>query len=150
MLLALTACSIPSVRAAVVSFITETFDNCVHFFTRDLGANSITRRYQLQDLPEGFTEHFRDESDAAVSIFYKRDNGETLCFTQSAADSFDASIDNEFGELTMLSHQDIDVYLYETAGCLHAMWLYDGYAFELTYYGDCSRDDVLKLIEALE
>ncbi len=33
LLIALTACSIPSVRAAATKFIRETFDSYVHFFT---------------------------------------------------------------------------------------------------------------------
>ena len=38
MLIALTACSIPTVRAAVVDFIKETYDNCIRLFTGETGS----------------------------------------------------------------------------------------------------------------
>ena len=45
LIITLTACSIPSVRAAVVGFIKETYDNCVRLFTGDVGSNKISDQY---------------------------------------------------------------------------------------------------------
>ena len=42
LIITLTACSIPSVRAAVVGFIKETYDNCIRLFTGGVGSNNIS------------------------------------------------------------------------------------------------------------
>ena len=56
MLITLTACSIPTVRAAVVDFIKETYENCIHLFTGEAGSKKISAHYMLKDLPDGFEE----------------------------------------------------------------------------------------------
>lgn len=52
----LTACSMPSGRAAVVNFIKEIYENCIHLFTGEAGSIENSEHYILIELPDVFAE----------------------------------------------------------------------------------------------
>ena len=120
LLIALTACSIPSVRAAATKFIRETFDSYVHFFTEKSERRQITEYYRLTELPDGYAEEIVVKNDSCCISFYQIDLSGT------------------------------DVSIYESAGVMVAVWLHDQYAFNLTVYGDCGIDLMIKLIDSVQ
>lgn len=78
LIITLTACSIPSVRAAVVGFIKETYDNCIRLFTGGVGSNNISDQYGITELPDGFAEIGRKESDARCIVCYQNEKGDQI------------------------------------------------------------------------
>ena len=80
LLIALTACSIPSVRAAATKFIRETFDSYVHFFTEKSERRQITEHYRLTELPDGYAEEIVEKMTPVVfpSIKMRREIGSSL------------------------------------------------------------------------
>lgn len=80
LLIALTACSIPSVRAAATKFIRETFDSYVHFFTEKSERRQITEYYRLTELPDGYAEEIVVKMTPVVfpSIKMRREIGSSL------------------------------------------------------------------------
>lgn len=83
LLIALTACSIPSVRAAATKFIRETFDSYVHFFTEKSERRQITEHYRLTELPDGYAEEIVVKNDSCCISFYQNEAGDRIIFAQS-------------------------------------------------------------------
>ena len=140
LLIALTACSIPSVRAAATKFIRETFDSYVHFFTEKSERRQITEYYRLTELPD----------DSCCISFYQNEAGDRIIFAQSVTEDFAIDVDNENGKHSQIDLSGTDVSIYESAGVMVAVWLHDQYAFSLTVYGDCGIDLMIKLIDSVQ
>lgn len=150
LIIILTACSIPPVRAAVVGFIKETYDNCVRLFTGDVGSNKISDQYGLTELPDGFTETDRTESNSRRIVSYQNANGNQIILAQSITEDYSVFLDNENGKLSEISISDMNVSVYESDDCTVAVWLKDSYAFHLAVYGDYDMDFMIRLIEAVQ
>ena len=150
LIILLTACSIPSVRAAIVGFIKETYDNCIRLFTNDEGRNKLSEQYGFTALPDGFTEISRKESDARYSVSYQKVNGDQIILTQSITEDYSVFLDNENGELSEINLSGINVSVYESDDCMVAVWLQDQYAFHLTVYGNYDIDLIIELIGTVQ
>lgn len=150
LIIILTACSIPPVRAAVVGFIKETYDNCVRLFTGDVGSNKISDQYGLTELPDGFTETDRTESNSRRIVSYQNANGNQIILAQSITEDYSVFLDNENGKLSEISISDMNVSVYDSDDCTVAVWLQDSYAFHLAVYGDYDMDFIIRLIEAVQ
>lgn len=152
MVILLTACSIPSVRAAVVSFMQETHDTFVRFFTGDTGTNQIIEQYfiDIKDLPDGFTEIDVIENAASFVHVYQNNDGDKIILSQSISTDYEIDIDNEHGKLYEIDISGMNVSVYESDDCMVAVWLQAQYAFDLTVYGDYDMDFMMHLIEGVQ
>ena len=63
---------------------------------------------------------------------------------------FAIDVDNENGKHSQIDLSGTDVSIYESAGVMVAVWLHDQYAFNLTVYGDCGIDLMIKLIDSVQ
>lgn len=59
-------------------------------------------------------------------------------------------IDTRHGTIDEIDLSGITVNLYETDGCMVALWQQDGYAFDLTVYGSLDREQVLRLVDSVQ
>lgn len=150
MLIALTACSIPTVRAAVVDFIKETYDNCIRLFTGETGSKKISAHYVLTDLPDGFEEISTTETGTRNIVSYQNANGDQIILTQSITEDYAIFLDNENGELSEIDLSGTNVSVYESDDCTVAIWLQDSYAFHLTIYGDYDIDYIIDLVGTVQ
>lgn len=150
MLIALTACSIPTVRAAVVDFIKETYDNCIRLFTGETGSKKISAHYVLTDLPDGFEEISTTETGTRNIVSYQNANGDQIILTQSRTEDYAIFLDNENGDLSEINLSGMKVSVYESDDCMVAIWLQDQYAFHLTIYGDYDMDFIIKQVGAVK
>ena len=150
MLIALTACSIPTVRAAVVDFIKETYDNCIRLFTGETGSKKISAHYVLTDLPGGFEEISTTETGTRNIVSYQNANGDQIILTQSITEDYAIFLDNENGDLSEINLSGMKVSVYESDDCMVAIWLQDQYAFHLTIYGDYDMDFIIKQVGAVK
>lgn len=150
MLIALTACSIPTVRAAVVDFIKETYDNCIRLFTGETGSKKISAHYVLTDLPDGFEEISTTETGTRNIVSYQNANGDQIILTQSITEDYAIFLDNENGDLSEINLSGMKVSVYESDDCMVAIWLPDQYAFHLTIYGDYDMDFIIKQVGAVK
>ena len=152
LLIFLTACSIPSVRASVITFFKETYESFVLFFTGDAGTARILEQYALSSIPEGFSEIEAIEDDTFCIHIYRNDNGDEIILSQSITSDYSIYVDKEQGEITNIVISEVDVSILDSPenNCKGAIWLEDGYAFELTVYGDYDLDFIVQLVLAVE
>lgn len=149
-LITLTACSIPTVRAAVVGFIKETYHNCIHLFTGEAKSKGIVQHYALTELPSGFIEIAKRESEASCFTHYQNMNGDDIFLTQSITNHLSIHMDSEHGIISEMNLSGINITIYESDNCIIAVWLQDGYAFDLTIRGNCDTDLIVRLIESIQ
>lgn len=146
-----TACSVPEIREPVVEFVTEVYETFTEYFfegdsTEDV---NISKKYQLTSLPSGFEEIDTFENDSFVSTTYENENGDIICFSQSASES-SLFVDVEKGENKILNVSGYEVHLYSRQGAIQAIWIHDTYWFELICYGDYMDQDIIDMIESVE
>lgn len=67
----------PTVRAAVVQWITEWYEEHITYRYAGEEITGAMPQYEIMDLPEGYVESRRIELPNMVSIEYLRENGET-------------------------------------------------------------------------
>lgn len=149
-LIVLTAYGIPAVREPVKAFFKETYENCVRFFIGNAGAGKITEHYTLTELPDGFEAVHTVDNDASFTVAYRNKDGEEIILSQSIGADYWIDIDTRHGTITEIDLSGITVNLYETDGCMVALWQQDGYAFDLTVYGSLDREQVLRLVDSVQ
>lgn len=136
-------------RAAVVDFIKETYENCIHLFTGEAGSKKISKHYILTELPEGFVETKTDDSDASFVVVYQNEKGDKIILSQNITEGHWIDIDNEYGNISEIDISGIKVTLYEFDDCIVAVWIQDQYAFNLTVYGEYNIELIIRMIEAI-
>ena len=149
-LVVLTAYGIPAVREPVTAFFKETYENCVRFFTGNAGAGRIAEHYTLTELPNGFDAVHTVDNDASFTVVYRNEDGEEIILSQSIGADYWIDIDTQHGTLIEIDLSGVTVNLYETDGCMVALWQQDGYAFDLTVYGSLDRERVLRLVNSVQ
>lgn len=149
-LVVLTAYGIPAVREPVTAFFKETYENCVRFFTGNAGAGRIAEHYTLTELPNGFDAVHTVDNDASFTVVYRNEDGEEIILSQSIGADYRIDIDTQHGTLIEIDLSGVTVNLYETDGCMVALWQQDGYAFDLTVYGSLDRERVLRLVNSVQ
>lgn len=150
LIITLTACSIPSVRVAVVNLIKETYDNCIRLFTGESENKKISEHYELTELPDGFVEIKTVDNGNSFVVVYQNESNEEIILSQSITDGYWIDIDNDHGNISEIDISGIKVTIYESDDCMVAVWLQDQYAFDLTVYGDCDIDLMIKLVGAVQ
>ena len=70
----------PTVRAAVIQWMTEWYEtHIVYFFSGEVNSEELLK-YEIANIPETFVETDRIENTSSVSIFYEDNCGGVICF----------------------------------------------------------------------
>lgn len=70
----------PTVRAAVIRWVTEWYEtHIVYFFSGEANSEELLK-YEIANIPETFVETDRIENTSSVSIFYEDNCGGVICF----------------------------------------------------------------------
>ena len=72
-----------------------------------------------------------------------------LSYTQAITNETTIYLDTEKANSKTITISGYEAYLYSEESVMYAMWLYDGYYFELTCYGDFGEDDMINLIQSI-
>lgn len=143
-----TACSIKPIREPMVRFFTEVCETfTAYFFESDTEEKAIEREYRLDPVPEGFTEVSRVVTKTITSIKYKNENGVTIKITQARADETTLHLDNEQNEATKEIVNGTEVILYCHQDKNQAMFLKDGYLFQIHCVGSSDLTLLYEIIE---
>lgn len=144
-----TACSVKAIREPLVRFLTEVHETFTEYFFDGEKTTSITEKYQLSVIPNGFTEESVFETDTVTTIVYKNAQGNEIHFAQAVTDETTIYLDTEKANSKTITVSEYEVQLYSQDGVSFAMWTHDGYYFEIVCYGDFSEDDIVSLIHSV-
>lgn len=146
------AMSVEAIRTPVVTFFTELYEKYILMVYEGDGREEIEQEYGFSQLPEGFEIVDKISNPAVVIITLENANGEMIVLDQAAISGEDNVIDNEQGTVTEVMLGDLPVVVYEHKNGVNKLisWVYDGYIFTLTHYGELPVDVLLKIVETIK
>lgn len=143
-----TACRVKAIREPLVRFLTEVHETFTEYFFDGEKTTTITEKYHISVIPNGFSEKSVFETDTVITAVYQNAQGNTIHFAQAVTDETTIYLDAEKTDSKTIAVAEHEVKLYSQDGVLFAMWTHDGYYFEIVCYGDFSEDDIVSLIHS--
>ncbi len=144
-----TACSVKAIREPLVRFLTEAYETFTEYFFDGEKTVAITEQYQIAAIPNGFIEESTFATDTIITVVYQNTQNDSIHFTQSVTDETTIYVDAEQGNSKTITISEHEVHLYSQEGVLFAIWIHDGYYFEIVWYGNFSEDDMVGLINSV-
>lgn len=152
----ITACSVPVIREGIVNFFYEVFDTHNEYhFEGDL-KKEITEEYYVSNVPDNFVKTAEYKDLTTVEYEYSRNEKETLLFSQCITETMGYFIDNEKCTHEQIATEEYNVDIYISPDYIGAIWVKDGYFFELTYFiGDnqetaLTKEQIIEIIESVK
>ena len=145
------ACAIKPVREYIAGFFTELHDTYYDIFFKKETA-VIEEEYYISSIPEGFElyEAGSFTSDAIITKRYINSKEDEIVFSQTITEYTFLTLDSEQGDVQeMLTINGRNIALYSSHNMLYAMWIEDGYLFELIVYGEYDKDYILTLVDSV-
>ncbi|MBQ4581618.1 MAG: DUF4367 domain-containing protein [Oscillospiraceae bacterium] len=125
------------VGGMVVDLLTTAYENIVDYHPGPGLRTEIETLYAPSWLPEGFEEVSREWwENNGVDITYRNDKGDEVIFSQTAADSVNAFVDNENAAVFTKKVGEWEVLFSLPDGLSTATWTQDLYLMDLVYRGE--------------
>lgn len=150
LMLIATACSIEEIREPIVNFVKTVFHTFIEYSYEGDTVGVITRKYQIEKLPEGFEQTKYVESEGFITGTYENENGDMILFNQDATIGSGFTWDKENGNVYSKEINGLDVEIYESDKVKQAFWLLDGYSFRIVCVGDIEMETLEYLIRQVE
>lgn len=132
-LLALIACAVPIVKAAFIpGFIVDAEPGGRSVMAEKAEKTLIEEEYELTFVPEGFELFRKTEFDSLIHTEYRYNNDRSIVFRQIAGATV-YGLDNQHGIIARTEMSGKQVLLYCSKRCAIAVWLENGYEFELSF-----------------
>lgn len=144
-----TACSVKAIREPLVRFLSEVYETFTVYFFDGEKTTAITEKYQISEIPNGFTEKSVFETDTVTTVVYKNAQGAEIHFAQAVTEETTIYLDTEKADSKTITVAEYEVNLYSQDGVFFAMWSHDAYYFEMVCYSNFSEDDVISLIHSV-
>ena len=145
-----TACSIEEIREPVVNFVREIHEKFIQYFFEGDTVQEISYEYQISDLPEDFKQIDVSRSKGRVVTVYENSDGDKIQLLQVATENTTHYIDKEQGNIFTDDINGMEVEFYEQEEFITTMWIEDTYFFELTYYGNTTKEQLKMLILSIK
>ena len=145
-----TACSIKEIREPIVNFVREIHEKFIQYFFAGDTVQEISYEYQISDLPEEFKQVDISRSEGRIVTVYKNTDGDKIEFAQIATENTTHYIDKEQGNISTEEVDGMEVEFYEHEEFITTMWIEDVYFFELTYYGNTTKEQLKNLILSIK
>ena len=145
-----TACSIDEIREPIVNFIKEIHEKFIQYFVEGDTVHEISYEYKINELPEGFKQIEVNRSETHIFTVYENNFSETIEFTQIATQETQHYYDTEQGTVSVENVDGIEVEFYVHKELITSIWIKDAYLFELTYYGNGSKEQMKQMIMSIE
>lgn len=144
--------SVSAIREPVVEFFYNIYEEFMEIFFEGDTTEKITYVYSLSEIPEGFVETQRISDDIANIIKYENPkNGNVIELKQSITEEVSFLLDNEQGHIERfeVDGNEIIIYISDSGYGHYGFWVKDSYSFKLTYTGNTTIEEILKLIETV-
>ena len=141
----------PTVRAAVVRWVTEWYET--HIVYRYSGEDiSGEKTYsEISGLPQGYTEIIRDIYEASVSVVYESPSGDMICFDythmQQGAANIIAPGDDEILDVTVNGIQGQLFLPHDSEDAKTITWIDTDSNLQFVVKAFCSETDILHMAE---
>ena len=143
------AMSNEDVRASMLQWCENVYEEYIHYYFEGKTTKRIEHEYYLEKIPDGFEIVNSSKNEKWISTEYKNEVGDIICFEQSLSEKYELHIDNERLNWSSVIIGESEVKLFESEYIKGALWVEDGYVFELYYTGCDDLEIVIEIIENL-
>ena len=143
----------PTVRAAVVRWVTEWYETHVVYRFSGEDISGEMPQYEISGLPQGYTEIIRDVYEASVSVVYESPSGNMICFDytymQQGAANIIAPGDDEILDVTVNGIQGQFFLPHDPADAKTVTWIDADSNLQFVVKAFCSETDILHMAESV-
>lgn len=143
----------PTVRAAVVRWVTEWYET--HIIYRYSGEDILGEmpHYDISELPHGYTEIIRDVYAASVSVVYESSDGNVICFDYTHMQQGSAGIivpgDDEIIDITVNGMRGQLFLPNNIEDAKTITWIDSGSNIQFVIKAFCNDIDILHIAESV-
>ena len=141
----------PTVRAAVVRWVTEWYETHIVYRYSGEDISGEMPHYEISGLPQGYTEIIRDVYEASVSVVYESPNGDMICFDythmQQGAANIIAPGDDEIIDVTVNGIQGQLFLPHNLENAKTITWIDADSNLQFVVKAFCSETDILHMAE---
>lgn len=142
--------SVKAIREPVVNFIVEVYESFTRYFFDGDTADNIKKKYEISELPKGFSRFNTMETDTDFTVIYQGSENNSIIFTQSTTESKIFDIDNQKETPKTEKVNGIDIHIYTYEKDKFVFWSDNGYFFQITAYGDIDDETLIKMIKSIK
>ena len=143
----------PTVRAAVVRWVTEWYETHVVYRFSGEQLSGEMPQYEITDLPEGYVEDERVDWPTYISIIYESPSGDMICFDytymQQGAANIIAPGDDEILDVTVNGIQGQFFLPHDPADAKTITWIDADSNLQFVVKAFCSETDILHIAESV-
>ena len=141
----------PTVRAAVVRWVTEWYETHIVYRYSGEDISGEMPHYEISGLPQGYTEIIRDVYEASASVVYESPNGDMICFDythmQQGAANIIAPGDDEIIDVTVNGIQGQLFLPHNSENAKTITWIDADSNLQFVVKAFCSETDILHMAE---
>lgn len=149
-LLMMCAMSISSVRAAIIDFINQVYEEFTYiFFSRSPSAQDMNEEltiYEPTYIPEGFTL-FNKNIKGLVLIEYKKDR-DMILYSQQYVENISININTEDVQVQNMEMNELPAVFFSNQGFQNVIWYDDKYMY--TVSSTLDKETVLEIAKSVE
>lgn len=143
----------PTVRAAVVRWVTEWYETHIVYRYSGEDISGEMPYYEISGLPQGYTEIIRDIYEASVSVVYESPSGDMICFDythmQQGAANIIAPGDDEILDVTVNGIQGQLFLPHDSEDAKTITWMDTDSNLQFVVKAFCSETDILHIAESV-
>ena len=143
----------PTVRAAVVRWVTEWYETHVVYRFSGEQLSGEMPQYEISGLPQDYTEIIRDVYEASVSVVYESPSGDMICFDythmQQGAANIIAPGDDEIIDVTVNGIQGQLFLPHNSENAKTITWIDADSNLQFVVKAFCSETDILHMAESV-
>ena len=143
----------PTVRAAVVRWVTEWYATHIVYRYSGEDISGEMPQYEISGLPQDYTEIIRDVYEASVSVVYESPSGDMICFDytymQQGAANIIAPGDDEILDVIVNGIQGQFFLSHDPADAKTITWIDANSNLQFVVKAFCSETDILHMAESV-
>ena len=143
----------PTVRAAVVRWVTEWYETHIVYRYSGEDISEEMPYYEISGLPQGYTETIRDVYEASASVVYESPNGDMICFDytymQQGAANIIAPGDDEIIDVNINGIQGQLFLPHDSEAAKTITWIDADSNIQFVVKAFCSETDILHMAESV-
>ena len=143
----------PTVRAAVVRWVTEWYETHIVYRYSGEDISGEMPQYEISGLPQDYTEIIRDVYEASVSVVYESPSGSMICldytYMQQGAANIIAPGDDEILDVTVNGIQGQFFLPHDPADAKTITWIDADSNLQFVVKAFCSETDILHIAESV-
>ena len=145
----ITACTNPEFREPIIHQMEKLEGFIRHYFIEGSMMQEIEDLYSLSNIPDEYETIFEYGNSKWHMVRYQDEEGHQIELSQHASDQLNYNVKDEVVNEYQVKIRNIEVTIFEYSDSMRAIWIEDGYGFDMIYEGCVNVDVIIQMIEAI-